>query len=280
MTVVLILVVLWGVAIGIPAARWIQRRSGQGSIDSFHHSLDTLERSGPKLVVPAYRLSGSGAQAYGDEQRNATFGSSAKPKLVLLRPLNGLKGDAMYHEDDAWTDDDSGERYERVYTEQDGYTHDDEYFGAGVASGSSGRRIAAAKRRKIVLSLAGVFIGTLILGFAMSVLWDLTLIAFLGLVGYVGLMARAALAEGGTERATLRPSLSDRLKSRLLDDAYDDDAFDDYEDQGYEETRVVRGGGERHIAHHVAQGSSAQRDSDEYYDEEDWYEEPRRAVGR
>jgi len=277
-TVVVILVVLWGVVLGIPIARWIQRRSGQGSIDSFHHSLDTLERSGPKLVVPAYRLSGSGGQDH--ELRGEIPVGSPRPRLVLLRPLNGEEGEAMYHEDEAWTDNRSGERYERVSPDRDGYAYDDEYFGAQVPSGSSGRRIAAAKRRKIVLSLSGVFIGSLILGFAMSTLWDLTILSLIGLAGYVGLMARAALSEGDSPRGSVRPSMAERFKSRLLVDEYEEDVYDNYEDEVYDDIRAGGGHGERHIAHHVANSASARKVDGEHYDEEDWYEAPRRAVGR
>ncbi len=280
MTVILILVVLWGVVLGIPAARWVQRRSGQGSIDSFHHSLDTLQRSGPKLVVPAYRLSGSVGEE--QEQRGETLVGAQRPKLVLLRPVNAEEGEAMYYEDDAWTDDDSGERYERVAPERDGYAYDDEYFGAQVPQGSAGRRLAAAKRRKIVLGLAGTFVGTLILGFAISMLWDITVVALIALVAYVGLMARSALAEGDTQRDA-RPSMADRLRDRMVRDEYEDEAYDDYDDEYEDEyqapvARSTRG--ERHIAHGVASSASSHRVEPEYFDEDDWYEEPRRAVGR
>lgn len=279
MTVILILVVLWGVVLGIPAARWIQRRSGQGSIDSFHHSLDTLERSGPKLVVPAYRLSGSAVEE--TQQRGVTSSGVMRPKLVLLRLVNTEEGEAMYHEDEAWNDDYSGERYERLAPEHDGYAYDDEYFGAQVPQGSSGRRLAAAKRRKIVLTLAGACIGTLILGFAVSVLWDVSVLALILLVAYVGVMARAALSEGDSARE--RPSIADRVRERMgqvgAQDDYDDEFDDTYEDE-FDAPVAHRGGQERHIAHGVASSNRRLRQSEDYVEEDDWYDEPRRAVGR
>ena len=205
-----------------------------------------------------------------------------RPKLVLLRPVNAEEGEAMYYEDDAWTDDDSGERYERVAPERDGYAYDDEYFGAQVPQGSAGRRLAAAKRRKIVLGLAGTFVGTLILGFAISMLWDITVVALIALVAYVGLMARSALAEGGTQHDA-RPSMADRLRERMVRDEYEDDGYDEYDDE-YEDdyqapvARSTRG--ERHIAHGVASATPSNWSEPEYFDEDEWYEEPRRAVGR
>ena len=54
--VVLILVALWIVVLA-PAflKSWLKRQPGE-SIDSFHHQLHLLERAGPKIVAPAYRL--------------------------------------------------------------------------------------------------------------------------------------------------------------------------------------------------------------------------------
>ena len=58
MIIVLLLVVLWGVVLGPSIYRKIRNSDSDRSIMSFHKSLNLLERSGPKVVEPAYRLSG------------------------------------------------------------------------------------------------------------------------------------------------------------------------------------------------------------------------------
>jgi hypothetical protein len=58
--IVLILVAVLWIAVLVPTviSKFSERRSA-GSIDHFHERLDLLERTGPKLVAPAYRLTGT-----------------------------------------------------------------------------------------------------------------------------------------------------------------------------------------------------------------------------
>jgi hypothetical protein len=58
--IVLILVALLWIAVLVPTllSKLAERRSA-GSIGRFHQRLDLLERTGPKLVQPAYRLTGT-----------------------------------------------------------------------------------------------------------------------------------------------------------------------------------------------------------------------------
>jgi len=62
--IVLILVAVLWVAVLVPSviSKLSERRSS-GSIDHFHSQLDLLERTGPKLVSPAYRLTGTESAA-------------------------------------------------------------------------------------------------------------------------------------------------------------------------------------------------------------------------
>ena len=73
MIVLILVAVLW-IAVLVPSviSKLSERRSA-GSIDHFHQRLDLLERTGPKLVAPAYRLTG-------------TESSSATGSLVVAAP--------------------------------------------------------------------------------------------------------------------------------------------------------------------------------------------------
>lgn len=57
--VVLVLVVLWIAVLTPRLVRHFREGRSQDSIDSFHEQLHLLERTGPKLVEPAYRLEAS-----------------------------------------------------------------------------------------------------------------------------------------------------------------------------------------------------------------------------
>lgn len=61
MIVLVLVAVLW-LAVLVPTvlSKLSERRSA-GSIGQFHQRLDLLERTGPKLVQPAYRLTGTGS---------------------------------------------------------------------------------------------------------------------------------------------------------------------------------------------------------------------------
>ena len=63
MIVLILVAVLW-IAVLVPSviSKLSERRSA-GSIDHFHERLDLLERTGPKLVAPAYRLTGTQSPA-------------------------------------------------------------------------------------------------------------------------------------------------------------------------------------------------------------------------
>ena len=144
-----------------------------------------------------------------------------------------------------------------AYGEADGYASefDGYYDDYGV-----GRSPAALRRRNILFGLAGAVLVTGLLGFMMATLWDATLLAFVLLVAYVGLMAYAAtrgdisLSKASAPRA----SSQERHVARAVvpghgrafpqqDAWYDDDAVapephygvaaDQFEDEWWNEPR-------------------------------------------
>lgn len=242
MVIILILVVLWGVVLAPGLLRRVKSQASVSSIDSFHHSLHLLERSGPKLVEPAYRLVGEAG-----EVTEAT----SRPRLVLLRPL-GQEGEPTVYEDHEDSYDD--ERYERYY-----YPEEAAGFGASLPPDAYGRRMAARRRRDILLALGGAVLATAIFGFLAPFFYWLTLLSALLLVGYVGLMSYAALRGDIGGSSTLRTERHDdrygdeRLVARgVVDHRFDDEVDDDWDDASYDDDRHDDG----------------------------WWDEPRRAVGR
>lgn len=87
--IVLVLVALLWLAVLVPTilSKLSERRSA-GSIGRFHQQLDLLERTGPKLVQPAYRLTGTESTA----QRRAPLVVPVSPPPV--RPTLTLVTDA------------------------------------------------------------------------------------------------------------------------------------------------------------------------------------------
>jgi hypothetical protein len=237
MVIILILVVLWGLVLAPSAVRKFKRQASNQSIDSFHHSLHTLERSGPKIVEPAYRLGGGGSVSVIDPVTNAE-----RPRLVLLRPPGQEEETAMsdYYDSDFEDFDD-----DRSYGEaQAGYD-----YGVSRPSDSHGRRMAARRRRNVLLGLAVVVLVTGLLGLFASFFFVLTVVSALALVGYVGLMSYAVLT--GMVEVGHAPVA------------------------------------ERHVAHATAWDDEPAWDEDDRweassYDQagDGWWDEPRRAVGR
>ena len=98
MVIILILVVLWGVVLGPGLFRRLRAREGHQSIDSFHHSLHLLERSAP----PAFRLTSDGPAEMVTAAPSPA--ASARPRLVLLRPVGQGGEESMYDHSDDFVD--------------------------------------------------------------------------------------------------------------------------------------------------------------------------------
>ena len=241
MVIVLILVVLWGVVLIPTVLRKLQSKGSHQSIDSFHRSLHLLESSGPKIVQPAYRLASGDSMAVPVVARPAAIDVTPRPQLVLLRPPGQEEETTLsdYFDDYADADD-------------DGYFGDDDRaFSLGISrpSESYGRRMAARRRRSIVLGLTGAAFVTALAGVFLSFFFVLTALSVIGLVGYVGLMSYVVVTSGATT------------------------------DQRYVH--------ERHVAHATSWDDEPvwdEEDLSEFASPEQvgdgWWDEPRRAVGR
>ena len=82
--VVLILVLLWVAVLTPRVIRRFREGSAHSSIESFHEQLHLLERAGPKLVRPAYRLEAPDARSWrgGLSLVEGGGASHATPRLV------------------------------------------------------------------------------------------------------------------------------------------------------------------------------------------------------
>lgn len=189
--ILLILVALWIVVLA-PAfvKKLIERRSTE-SIESFHQSLHLLERAGPKLMPPAYRLetaqSATGI-AVGQSGFPAVSSRPTRPNLVLLQPVG--EGGAG---SDEVVDDASGEHYRRVLSPPV-----EEVPGRGLAAARAEelRRTQAQRRRRdLLVGLGGTVVVSGLVGIAVPALWVLTVMGAVAIAGYVGLAAYAQLLE-------------------------------------------------------------------------------------
>jgi hypothetical protein len=220
LVILLILGALWLVVLA-PAfiKRWIDRRPAE-SIDSFHHQLHLLERTGPKLVAPAYRLETaepSGGLSVGASGYPAVSSMPRRPNLVLLRPV----GESATGSGDEVIDEASGEHYLRVApiaveepTSIMGLPGAVGYPGPagpkGLATHSNRmrnddeRRLRARRRRgDILLGLVATGVFTAVIGIIPSLhaLWFVSMAVGVALAGYLGLMMYATAMA-----SELRPS--------------------------------------------------------------------------
>jgi hypothetical protein len=189
--VLLILAALWIVVLLPGYLKKRQERRSTGSIESFHERLHLLERTGPKLVEPAYRLETANPQATPASSGLPTVSSNpGRAKLVLLQPVSG---DAFDAEDDV-VDDREGTHYRRVAPLEFDTPPLPPLPGPERRGPDPYRRQLAAKRRRDTLAvLVGIFLVTAAAGslHPLHPLWVLTAISGLALVAYVGLLVYA-----------------------------------------------------------------------------------------
>jgi hypothetical protein len=215
-TIVILLVlvaVLWIVVLVPGAVRRRAEHRGAGSIDHFHHQLELLEHAGPKLVAPAYRLHTALPGGDGSGMCPPVQSISSRPKLVLLRPVDG--------DEEADVDGADGAHYERVgildRPEPIGHL---EQTRAGLAEH---RRQQARQRCSLLLRcLVGLAISTGLIGMfpALHLAWiftGLTGIAALALFGLIG-YAREVEAE--------------RERRRRRSGSYDEAAYEEWDSYG------------------------------------------------
>lgn len=196
--VLLILVLLWAVVLTPHFVRkWLDRRPA-GSIESFHHQLHLLERTGPKLVSPAYRL--ETAHPAGDSGQAGLVPISStplRPNLVLLQPVGG--GDAADCAD--VVDETSGEHYRRLSPPVE--VRPTAPLSAAPRADELRRLRARRRRRDVFLGLVATVLVTGLAGIAPTLhgLWVLTGLAGLALAAYVGLALYAQLLAAETDTA-------------------------------------------------------------------------------
>ncbi len=181
--ILLVLVVLLWVAVLAPSAwRRFGERQGVGSIDHFHHQLQTLEHAGPKTVAPAYRLHTAVPGARSPEAATDPSIDSSRPKLVLLRPTDNAET--------ADVDGSDGRHYERVSVL-------DRPEPLCLPQGNVDRPFPREQARRrcttLLRCLGGVAISTALIGLfpAMHLAWVFTGLTGLAALGLLGLIAYA-----------------------------------------------------------------------------------------
>jgi hypothetical protein len=191
--ILLVLVVFLWVAVLAPSAwRRFGERQGVGSIEHFHHQLQTLEHAGPKTVEPAYRLHTALPGAAPPETPPPTAADSSRPKLVLLRPTDDAAA--------ADVDDGDGCHYERV-----GVLDRPEpvcLLDEGADLPAFRREQARRRCTMLLRCLCGVAISTGLIGMwpGLHLAWIFTGLAGLAALGLVGLMAYAKELEADQHR--------------------------------------------------------------------------------
>lgn len=196
--ILLILVALWIVVLA-PAfvKKWLDRRSTV-SIDAFHQQLHLLERAGPKLVPPAYRLEtahSAPGMTVGASGYPAVSSRPTRPNLVLLQPVReDDTGGSAGAPDDEVVDGSSGAHYRRVVPAP--LPEEGPSRRAAAARVEALRRHAVQRRRRdLLIGVASTLVLSGLLGLAVSLFWVVTVLAALTLAGYVGLAAYAQLLE-------------------------------------------------------------------------------------
>jgi len=187
--ILLVLAGLWIVVLAPSAIKRLLANRPTESIDSFHEQLDLLERTGPKLVTPAFRLQSAEsrpAAPAADSGLPCISSMPGRPNLVLLRPLQGDADDGDVVEDG------TGNHYTRVATVSPGGEPRPSRADQ-VRADDRHRRTRAARRRRrdIVLFLAATAVICGLLGVVHSLrpLWIVAFISAVFLFTYVALVA-------------------------------------------------------------------------------------------
>ena len=260
MVIITVLVIMWGVVLAPGIIRRIRTSTSERSISSFHHSLDLLESAAPKYVAPAYRLAGANSGSLSVPElvpMAPTASIQPRPHLVLLRPP-GQGGVATMPD-----------RYDR-YESSDSRYEDDAYFDDYAPEPRTeypvdgyARREAALRRRNILFGLVAAVVVTGIGGFMISTLWMATVLSFILLIAYVGLMAWAAT------RGSISLSGSSRSSGYVGERHVARAVLDDH-------GRYDHAGGwdDRYEDHDGRPDVAADHDDDE------WWGQPRRAASR
>lgn len=217
MALLILIALLWAIVLAPGFFKRRSERQSVGSIDHFHHQLHLLERTGPKLVAPAYRLQSAEpatAMPVGASGYPAITSSPRRANLVLLKPV--AEGDAAGVADEV-VDHATGDHYHRVGPPALHDARHDGTAGEGaprtikLADPDRYRRQQARRRRRdIVALMLGTTVLTGLLGLVPSLhlLWAVTVLGVLALGGYVGLAVyalRSGLPSPGARRDVRDP---------------------------------------------------------------------------
>jgi hypothetical protein len=218
-TIVILLVlvvVLWVVVLAPGAWRRRAERQGVGSIDHFHHQLQLLEHAGPKLVAPAYRLHTAMPGGGTVETHSLVDVDDARPKLVLLRPVDDEQSSDI--------DGNDGCHYERVGVLG---TPPPATSMAETRAGLAAYRRQQARQRCTMLlrCLTGVSLSTGLLGMfsSMRLAWVFTGLTGIAALALVGLIAYAREIEAHQRRPRVAAAV----------DSFEDDMYYGAAEAGY-----------------------------------------------
>jgi hypothetical protein len=190
--IVLILVAILWIAVLVPTivSRLRERRSA-GSIGRFHQRLDLLERTGPKLVDPAYRLTGTGQSLPRSDPMIVVSPPPppVRPTLTLVPPPDD-DGEVQDEEHYPFIDEVAmeSETTEFSFVEEDVvYPHPG--IGRRELAAMNRRRAARRRRRNIFGSLCALtaLFGLLGLAPALRISWYLAGACFGLLAAFIGL---------------------------------------------------------------------------------------------
>ena len=208
----LIILALWVALLAPGVVKWVRHHQRATSIASFHRQLRLLEHSGPNLIEPAYRLGGQNEPV---TERDAPRVPAAAPRLVLVHSSHKEstmryeeQHDGRYGEpyaerleplevreawDDPWQrDDDHREPVARSRrTLRVPYEYEDEEPGGFIVLSSDHARV---RRTRIIVGLAIAIAGSFFIGLVsgLTALWAVTLLALVGLGGFLALMYYAS----------------------------------------------------------------------------------------
>lgn len=170
--VVLVLVIVWAAVLTPRVIRHFREGRSHSSIDSFHEQLHLLERTGPKLVEPAYRLGPA---------------ETSQGAALAARPTGGL-----------------------TLVDQSPTRVPEPHLPQVVRSRRSSweRRRVRRRRRDLLLGMIAVALLTGGLGavHALHLLWAVTGVSALAIAGYVALVAYAQMLHA--EREAAKPVVS------------------------------------------------------------------------
>lgn len=252
MIVLFLVVILW-IAVLVPSVytKWSERRSA-GSIGRFHQRLDLLERTGPKLVEPAYRLTGT-------ESRSASkpliVPISPPPVRPSLRLLPGSDGGSVARSEgrelvmvmdreDPIVLEEFG-RAEELTEGRGAEQMAQEHWGARAFEHAARerRRLARRRRRNVFALLCGLSAVTALMGLAhpLRAAWVMSGLFVVMLVAFIALAVHGQRIEaehrhlsrlGLAERSRIPAEDRSRMITYLVDEEfgrYEDPVFGHYE---------------------------------------------------